>query len=258
MKARSFTVPARKHRGQYSLCEDAAVVQEFSASSVSMCVADGVGSASRSGDGARLIATLISSELLGCAFDTDHVRDGLRRARQEWIVAIEGLARRPRQWKLSDYAATVAFAIAKPGQIIVGAIGDCFAVAMRDADAPEFYLVVDQGRVKGQFMSETTTFSQTDWESHLRIVKVVDPSLNGLLISTDGLEAVGVRHARVDTDDGRPERIQIDVQLGVIDRLLCSVHQFGTSSEDMASAIAANTELMRSKGDDIGVALAVW
>ncbi|HEX8648972.1 MAG TPA: protein phosphatase 2C domain-containing protein [Thermoleophilaceae bacterium] len=250
MNGAAITVPKRGRREQGEVCQDAAVVVHRR-NGVVLAVADGVSTAPRSELGAVSATRLIADRLADVpSTDPDVVDRALRHGRDAWLAHL-----RDEQAPLSASKVTFAFAVVLPPSFAVGAVGDCFVAASRGAiQAPSWHLLVNTGRVPGAFRNEVhVTLGDPEWRSELRLFEVLDPTINAVAVSSDGLEPVAVRE-----DVVRGTTVE---QVGVVesfaDWLVDRVRK-DQPGPAIADELESWDELMIETGDDLGIALAAW
>jgi hypothetical protein len=227
-----------------------------------LVVADGVSGAPRSALGAQLACRLTIEHALADPPGTAReIRKLLARVHQSWNEQVEALVKAS-GGRGSDYAATLVMACATPGRALIGAIGDGFAVSLSRVSRVDdlFHLVMPQARPSEEDANVTVTLRNCNSGSDLRAVDLRDPHLKGILISTDGLEEVAIKHReRVNGNVGGFEsRLYQTLQTGTVDWLLHKVSTDASERTKLKAAIQANEGIMNAKGDDIGVALAAW
>jgi hypothetical protein len=247
----AFTVPQRKRAALGEECQDAATAWSADGRAV-LVVADGVGSVRHSEIGARLATEVMTRHLAGVRAP-DAVPGTLERAQAEWL---EALARR--RAPLSSVKTTLGFAIVQPpSYVIVGAVGDCFGFVTRGTREPTAALVLDQGRAPKTLANEgVPTLGQDAWADHLRWVTLYDPTINGVGLSSDGLEPVTIEQRPVMTKQGRHVR-QVAVGLEMA-TWLTNQARSGKPPAEAAAELATWDELMMTTDDDLGLALATW
>jgi len=249
MDTLAITVPRRGRRGAGEACQDAAAIFHH-VNGVVLTVADGVGTAPRSEIGAQLATRVIGAHLAHADLtpSTD-VLQALSMGRDEWK---RGLA--VRAAPASAEKITFAFAIAQPPLIAIGAVGDCFGFVTRADDPGQSHLVLDQGRRPGAFANEVSvTLGDPGWHAMARFYVILDPTVNGVAVSSDGLDDVAIREDRV---DGKQVR-QVEVVSSFTDWLLDKARR-RESAGAVEDELESWDELMLTTDDDLGIALAVW
>jgi hypothetical protein len=256
---RDFTLPGVKRPpGQGG--DDAALSRTRDDGVCLLVVADGIGSGSTSGWGARLAV-----EVVDRLFDDFELTDAasmanlLDRAAVTWAERVNDAGA-----SLRESATTLGVAVVAGHGIGLGAVGDCFALVRRghppvghDAgDAPDpsigVFAVLDQGRRDpSTFATATPTLASRPSSRRPRTLLVDDPGITGVLVSTDGMEEAFLTYALA---DGRLHVSEVDDTAPTAVFLLSEHH----SSAEIAKGLLANDGIMALKGDDVGIAVAVW
>lgn len=272
MKTASFVIPGVK-RLTPEQCQDFAADLNWPsthngwgslAGNIALLViADGVSGAPLSATGARLACSIsIEQGMNDLPATTAELRQLLKSVHESWNKKVEALAKES-GGRGSDYATTLTVAFVTKGRALVGSIGDGFAVALSCVPSVGdlFHLVMPQSRPSEEDANITLTLRNCDPSSDdLRVVDIRDEHLKGILISTDGLEEVAIRHR----ERARQNAVHVPplyqaVQAGTVDWLLQAMSRSpGIAPEDLRDAIRSNSEIMDAKGDDIGVAIATW
>lgn len=252
MRTLAFTVPKRGRRELGQVCQDSAVAVVANDGRVVLAVADGVGSAPRSELGALAATATIAKHLVqATSAEPGHVVAAFRTGRDAWLAymdqaEIPGSARK----------VTFAFAVIDParGRICAGAIGDCFVFVTRTGEGARTVLL-DHGRGAGAFANELdATLADETWSTQIRLVPVLDPSVNAIMLSSDGLEPVVIRDGPV---HGGTRIGTVGLHESFSDWLLAKVRE-GSTPADIAAALEEWDELMAATSDDLGAAIAVW
>lgn len=116
--------------------------------------------------------------------------------------------------------------------------------------ADRCYLIAPPER-PARGINTTDSLLSRRWEACIRIDTVRDAQLGGVLLSTDGLEDVSIRH---DLTQSHPS-----LAPGVIDNMLRQFRDETISNQnELKRLIESDPVIMESKGDDIGIALATW
>jgi hypothetical protein len=247
----ALTVPRRSREALGDECQDAATAWSAGGRAV-LVVADGVGSVKHSEIGARL-ATRVMAEHLAGVDRPAAVPRALTAGRKRWL---DELARTGAP--VDSVKTTLGFAIAKPpSYVIVGAVGDCFAFVTRTAEEPSAALVMDQGRAPGTPANEgVPTLGHDAWIDHLRWCTIYDPTIDGVGLSSDGLEPVTIDERPVENEHGRHVR-QVTVAVELVTWLVDQARREKPAAA-AAAELASWDELMTRTDDDLGVALATW
>ncbi|GAB4003874.1 protein phosphatase 2C domain-containing protein [Nocardioides ultimimeridianus] len=250
-----FTLPGSK-RPPGQVGDDASGSWVRADGACLLVVADGIGSGSTSGFGARLAVELTAQEFAGFELnDAAGLRDMLDRVADAWQVGVRGAGHSVRQ-----SATTLGVAVIDRGLIGLAAIGDCFGLVHRGptpspsdpAAAPGLFAVLDQGRSDPtRFVTSTATLALDRRSRNARAVVVDDPQVNGVLVSTDGLEDAFLRYGLAGGC------LHIAEVATTAPQALFELTRTNTAME-ISAAFAKNTALMAKKGDDVGLAVAVW
>lgn len=253
--AKAFTLPGSK-RAPGVHGDDAASATVVSPAAIALVVADGLGSARHGDSGARKAVEL------GMVALHAPIRDfaGFQATIGEMIVrwsrwaSSEGKGERASG---SDYATTFAACLVTPSGLYIAAVGDCFAIAARGADRDSLFLILEQEKPDPENITATATLEDEPALVRVRFRHVRDPDLTGVLLSTDGLEDSILDYESVVSEvSNEPHTFVRGINPGAAFALFKYVTSW--SSEQLASAIAAEPSVMDVKGDDIGVAIAAW
>ena len=180
------SVQGTSHQANGSPCQDVHLYRVLPGGVLLVAVADGAGSAARTGEGAALAVEHAIGALeaaLGDAWPGDAaawrvlLADCVTAAR----AAIVQLAERDAS-PLRLFATTLIVAIAAPGQLITGQVGDGLAVAV---DAGGNLLLAARPQ-RGEYANEAC-FITMPQASDLLDVQVHDLAIRSLAVSSDGL-----------------------------------------------------------------------
>lgn len=247
-------------------CQDFAGSCELPGGGFALAVADGAGSRSRSGEGARAFVTALLDQVAAAA-PPAVPRGGLEgltaqpTVLQDWLAswercyaeAIAAATARLTRWgdPVEEFAATLVAAIWTAPLLAVMAVGDGFVCASREGVPGRAYLLLPPKREGEAAGSGTHFVSSPSWRANLESFVVVDPAITGVLVSTDGLEEVVVGYA-APSPDGRVGAYAQDVYL------VADIFDIARTDGLAAVRPAVNTpKIMDKKGDDVGVAFAV-
>jgi hypothetical protein len=236
------------HQASGAPCQDAFAWAEVSRDLLVIAVADGLGTAPRSDEGAAIIVeAAVDSAVAARAEDpADHdleqvVRLGAFAAR----AAVEGHADEfgiP----LSDLASTLVFVAVSGGAVCAAQIGDG-AVVAETADS----LTLVSGPDHGEYINEVTPLTAGTWLEELRVSPVLD-AVRAVAVFTDGCERAALRRDHGTAGDLTPHR-------GFFNPLF----EFGRSVIGEAAAetelcgLLAGSKMAESSDDDKTLVLAI-
>ncbi|MBQ1761488.1 MAG: protein phosphatase 2C domain-containing protein [Aquincola sp.] len=170
-------------------------------------VADGAGSAPRSGEGSTLASKHIAAYMCnfgisrsGSQPTVDEFRFAVERSIEEvrTALATEGAP-------LSQFHSTCVVWLALPTKAYIAQIGDSVAMSTLFGWAGEAGDEVDffpEGRHtvheadRGEYANETHFLTECDWRAHLRVAEV-DPKVDAVLLMTDGAMDVALVRGQV-------------------------------------------------------------
>lgn len=175
----SVAGPSHVRRG--APCQDAFRVHQDDGVLV-IAVADGLGSAGRSHDGAAAAtdAAVVRAAELGA--------DPCRAAIEGAVAARDALDKLAcvEDCEIRDLACTL-IVVVSAGRVAVAHVGDGAAVGMRDGEP---YVISPPA--ESEYVNEVDSLATGDWIDHVRPVVCVD-DVDGLAVFTDGCQHAGVR-----------------------------------------------------------------
>ncbi|MFT4187742.1 MAG: protein phosphatase 2C domain-containing protein [Aeromicrobium sp.] len=238
-------------KGEGRVCEDWSYAGPQSPDHALLIVCDGVGSARDSSIGARRAGEIAREEVADVRTlpKSEEWVGIFGRIRDRWLKEFSDPA---------DFSTTLTIALAGPGGLSVGSLGDSFAVVLRELEKQELRadLVIVRERIPGRPLNVTDSLLSVDWNQCLQTEFSEDPANRALLLSTDGLEYVALRASR----DEVTGTVRDVLRSGVVDNLLADFWE-GRVEEDsraLCERFLQDAHVMTSKGDDIGVSLAAW
>lgn len=171
-------------------CQDACAYGVSRSGSLTIAVADGLGSAAMSQTGAR-VAVDSAIDLAMKALDADAeeetaldeiVRDGVAAAR----TAIECYSARE-SCRLRDLACTLILAVVRKDRLAIAHIGDGAVVVETVAG-----LSIMSAPGESEFTNEVVPLTSSEWEKQLRIVSDGSP-IKSIAVFTDGCQRAAFR-----------------------------------------------------------------
>ncbi len=233
-RVHGLSVEGYRHRRNGIPCQDA-WQHVGGGSELVLAVADGAGSKPRSAEGSSLAVELATAHFgkagLGRCKDPGAVhallRGGFREVRQEFLR---------RTGPTSDeFATTLTVVIAAGSWVAHVSVGDGFAVVRAGAeDGTAQYHLLPQPEAVSEYGNETVFLTSATAERAIRTECVRDPGIDGLLLSTDGLQ-----QAALSWSDGRPVR----PNASFVSAVFASLDKPGPDPEADTAALA---ELLRS------------
>jgi hypothetical protein len=179
------------HEASGAPCQDAFAWAEVSRDLLVIAVADGLGTAPRSDEGAAIIVEAAVDSAVaaraGEPVDHDHdLEDVVRLGAFAARAAVEGLADEfgiP----LSDLASTLVFVAVSGGAVCVAQVGDG-AVVAETSDG----LALVSGPNHGEYINEVTPLTASTWLEGLRVSPVLG-AVRAIAVFTDGCERAALR-----------------------------------------------------------------
>jgi hypothetical protein len=234
----------------WQVCDGRAVV---------LAVADGAGGASSGAEGAELVITEFESAVQSAPWKSMLESDG--RAMRESVEALLRTAIDEARSRLgnspevvSRHAATIGVAVAAPESVIVVGLGDIFCCVRSRLAEDEFKLVLAPDRGTARAGRGTYFFTMTDWERHLDSLLIADPTIDAVFLSTDGLEDAALHYGYPDPTAPVRERVARPIEVRLIpDIVRVADKDFDAASLEREVSVP---EILMTKGDDIGFALA--
>jgi hypothetical protein len=152
-----------------------------------LAVADGAGSRPNALEGAELAVELVRKRFIavsGPPLDPRSVRDYLR---AEFEEVRSGFLRETGA-RCDDYATTLTVVVRTPEWLGYLSVGDGFAIVRSGSDngQPQFHLLPQPAAVS-EYSNEAFFVTSRDVGKRLVADCVIDPGINGILLSTDGL-----------------------------------------------------------------------
>lgn len=241
-------------------CQDFSIAESLNEHVFILAVADGAGSRPASGHGARAVITTLREQSVARCQDLERCTEA-----RHFRTLVEGIFRAAVQScreslpkhggrPIGDYAATVGALICAPPLFGMCAIGDVWACVQRIGGSRcHLILPPERSHLFEQNASQTDGtifFTSDDWEAEMFVAAVFDPGVRSALVSTDGLTDVAIGYTQPDVGSIYPR----DVFL--VPELFEAVRS-GATAEAVAAGFSERS-ILEVKGDDIGVALAVW
>ena len=248
----SFTTTGSSHITRGLPCQDATDSIDLGGATL-LVVADGAGSAEHSEEGSSAACRIALSqgvalwersarapELLGAL-----AREIVTDSGPLFAAEAEQLAR-VRQCSVDEFSTTLAVAVVGWPWVAFAGVGDAFLVG-GDPDG-SLHLLVAPSK-EGEFRNQTSFLSSTPQP---QVRTICDGTLDGIVLSTDGLEKF-IEERVVDAPDG--SRVPVPWAPSRTFADLLREARSGTSAELLSTAFGTE-EFQRRKGDDIGVSLA--
>ena len=183
-------VSGESHQRAGTPCQDAIGLQALENGLLLAVVADGAGSAVYAEEGAHIAASVALKNLAAALADAQPedsagwkmvIEDAFAQARLALACVADQLAA-----PLADFAATLTCAVAAPGWLAWGHLGDGALVCGPSADA----LLTITRPQRGEYANETCFLSQENALERVE-VRVLDFHINALALMSDGLLRLG-------------------------------------------------------------------
>lgn len=247
------------HKGPTDSCQDRAAHWQVDDRAVLLAIADGAGSASAGGHGAQSFVDQVATRVLRTEWKPilTSEPDVARSAVEAVVRSAINDARRELEQLNADlrvFNSTAGVCLVTQRFVVVCAIGDVFACVRSRLDPTDLKLVLSPERA-GARDNGTFFYTMPDWATHLESLVIVDPTIEAVFLSSDGLEDAALqfdypdRQAAVDSNIAQPVEV----------RLVPDILRFVESDFD-ASRLAREIdvpEILSTKGDDVGFALAI-
>jgi len=216
-----------------------------------LAVADGAGSSKYSARGSQLAIDQV--ERYALAFKPAKLQDGphplrswlkdlMRVVGTNWIRETEQHA-----GPTPDFDTTLAVVLLTPGSAEVASVGDSFVVGIGSTGKAELLVAPDRpGSLTG-----AEAYMLPDWQDATQYYTILDSSLRTLLLSTDGLEAF-LKKKVLDSGSGFSPAF-----VGVHQWMSDTLGKLGTECHIDEAVVFGRDDVMKRKGDDVGIALAV-
>jgi hypothetical protein len=249
----SVTARGASHVQRGLPCQDASASITLDRHACLLVVADGAGSAPRSDVGAHraieLVAERAALRWVGVDLSSDGLRGFLVGLLSEVATVFHQLiGSDPRMLGGSpaDYATTLAATVVAWPWIAYGGIGDAFLVGC-DPDE-HLHLLVPPSK-DGEFRNETQFL---DPRASIACRVILDESLSGVVLSTDGLEKF-IEERVVTESNGTRQPVMWSPSRSFAGLLAAARN--GTDPEQLAARFTGE-DFQKRKGDDIGVSVA--
>jgi hypothetical protein len=236
------------HEASGAPCQDAFAWAEVNRDLLVIAVADGLGTAPRSDEGAAIIVrAAVDSTVAACAeepavHDLEHV---VRLAAFAARAAVEGHADEL-GIPLSDLASTLVFVAVRGGAVCAAQVGDGAVVAETSGG-----LALVSGPNHGEYINEVTPLTASTWLEGFRVSPVLD-AVRAVAVFTDGCERAALRRDHATPRDLTPHQ-----------GFFLPLFEFGRSVSGEAAAeselcgLLASSKMAESSDDDKTLILAI-
>jgi Protein phosphatase 2C len=190
------------HQASGAPCQDAYAWAEVSRGLLLIAVADGVGAAPRSDEGAAIVVeAAVNSALTACGEEStpDDLPGLLRRAATAARAALERHAEE-HEVSLSDLASTLVVVAVSGGSVCAAQVGDGAVVA----ETVEGLTLVS-GPDHGEYINDVVPLTAGSWLDALRVSPIL-AAVRAIAVFTDGCERAALRRDRSPSRDLIPHQ----------------------------------------------------